>query len=146
MNGDVTGGTCTGPAYAVDGGGQVTATVPAGGALALHTGARVSGGSSACPGVTTTFEENATTVWGENVFVVGDAPALGNWDPAQAVALSSAGYPVWRGSATLPAGVTVQYKYLKKNGSQVVWESDPNRMRTTPGSAPCAATWADSWR
>jgi alpha-amylase len=96
--------------------------------------------------VTTTFEENATTVWGENVFVVGNTPALGDWDPARAVALSSAAYPVWRGSVTLPPGVPLQYKYLKKNGGQVIWESDPNRARTTPASAPCTATWTDSWR
>jgi alpha-amylase len=62
------------------------------------------------------------------------------------VALSSAAYPVWRGSVTLPPGVPLQYKYLKKNGGQVIWESDPNRARTTPASAPCTATWTDSWR
>jgi alpha-amylase len=28
----------------------------------------------------------------------------------------------------------------------VVWESDPNRTRTTASSAPCAATWTDTWR
>jgi alpha-amylase len=147
MNGDVSGSGCTGPAYIVDGSGQVTATVPAGGALALHTGARTSGGgSTVCTSVATTVEENATTVWGENVFVVGDTAALGNWDPAHAVALSSAAYPVWRATVTLPASSTVQYKFIKKNGGQVIWESDPNRTRTTPGASPCAATWSDTWR
>jgi alpha-amylase len=147
MNGDLSGSTCTGPAYTVDGNGQVTATVPAGGALALHTGARgTGGGSTSCGGVTTTVEENATTVWGENVFVVGNTAVLGNWNPAQAVALSSAAYPVWRATVALPASTAVQYKYIKKNGSQVIWEGGPNRTRTTPGTAPCSATWSDTWR
>jgi alpha-amylase len=96
--------------------------------------------------VATTFEVNATTVWGQNVFVVGNTAALGNWNPANAVALSSASYPVWRGTVALPAGTSVQYKYVKKTGSQVIWESDPNRTRTTGAAGPCAATWTDSWR
>jgi alpha-amylase len=149
MNGDVDGTSCSGPSYTVNGSGQVTATVPANGALALHTGARTSGGGgggTTCTSVPVTFEVNATTSWGQNVFVTGDTAALGNWNPASAVALSSASYPVWRGTASLPAGTAVQYKYIKKEGSSVVWESDPNRTRTTASTAPCSATWTDSWR
>ena len=62
------------------------------------------------------------------------------------MALSPATYPVWRGTATLPAGTTVRYKFIKKEGSSVIWESDPNRGRTTPSATPCAATWSDTWR
>jgi alpha-amylase len=92
------------------------------------------------------MEVNATTFFGQNVFVVGNVPALGNWDPAAAVALSSAAYPVWRATVSLPGGTAVQYKYIKKYGSEVIWESDPNRTRTTPAAGNCAATWTDSWR
>ena len=153
MNGDPSGTSCTGPAYQVTASGQVTATVPAGGALALHVGARGAGGSTpptppTTPpaGCATTFAVNATTVWGENVFVVGNTAALGNWNPANAVALSSAAYPTWRATVALPAGTAVQYKYLKKNGGQVIWESDPNRTRTTGAAGNCTVTWADTWR
>jgi len=149
-NGDpVTGSggtTCTGPAYAVDASGAVTATVPANGALALHAGARTSGGGTACASVTVTFEATATTYWGQNVFVTGNTAALGNWSPAAAVPLSAATYPVWRGTASVPAGTAIQYKYIKKDGGTVVWESDPNRTRTTPATTPCTATWQDTWR
>ncbi|GAB1640273.1 carbohydrate-binding module family 20 domain-containing protein [Krasilnikovia sp. MM14-A1259] len=141
MSGDFASGSCTGTTYQVNGSGQVTATVPANGALALHVDART-GGPAFC---TTTFAVNATTSWGQNVFVTGDTAALGNWDPARAVPLSSAAYPVWRGAVQLPTGTAVPYKYIKKDGTQVVWESDPNRTRTT-GSAPCSATWSDTWR
>jgi alpha-amylase len=151
MNGDFAGGSCTGPSYTVDGSGQVTASVPAGGALALHINARGGSGgggstSSACTSVATSVAATVTTTFGQNVFIVGNTAALGNWNPASAVPLSSASYPVWTGTVSLPAATSVQYKYIKKNGDQVVWESDPNRTRSTPSSSPCTATWADSWR
>jgi alpha-amylase len=146
MAGDFSSGSCSGPSYQVNGSGQVTATVAAGAALALHVNARGTGTSQPPAGCSITVEVNATTIFGENVFVVGNTAALGNWDPAAAVALSSAAYPVWRGTVALPGGTAVQYKFIKKNGSQVIWESDPNRTRTTPSASPCAATWTDSWR
>ncbi|HEU5110504.1 MAG TPA: carbohydrate-binding module family 20 domain-containing protein [Micromonosporaceae bacterium] len=145
MSGDFADGSCAGAAYTVDSGGRVTATVPANGALALHVNARVTNGGG-CATAQVSLAEEATTVWGENVFVVGDHPALGNWNPANAVPLSSATYPVWRATLTLPGGTTVRYKYIKKNGSQVIWESDPNRSRGTPSATPCSATWNDTWR
>jgi alpha-amylase len=147
MSGDVTNGTCGGAAYTVNGSGQVSLNVPANGVVALHVGARGTGGTGgSCTSSTISFAENATTTWGQNVFVVGDTAALGNWDPANAVALSSASYPVWTGSAALPAGTSVQYKYIKKQDSTITWESDPNRTRTTPSASPCTATWSDTWR
>ncbi|MDF2254831.1 glycoside hydrolase family 15 protein [Streptantibioticus ferralitis] len=95
--------------------------------------------------VSVTFDENATTYWGQNVFVVGSVPALGSWDPAKSVPLSSASYPVWSGTVSLPAQTTVQYKYLKKNpDGSVTWESDPNRSYTTGASG--SVTLNDSWR
>jgi alpha-amylase len=151
MAGDAVGGSCTGPAYQVDASSRVTATVPPGGALALHAAARTAPAGPTpsgptCTSVSATFEVDATTAWGQNVFVVGDTAALGGWDPARAVALSSAAYPRWRATVGLPAGATVRYKYLKKNGTQVSWESDPDRTRTTPGAGTCSTTWTDTWR
>jgi alpha-amylase len=127
-------------ALAVDAGGQLTATVPANGVLAVY---QRSGSTTTC---SISFEENATTTWGQNVFVTGNTAALGNWDPANAVPLSSAAYPVWKATVSLPAGTSIQYKYVKKEGSTVIWESDPNRTRSTPTVSPCSATWSDSWR
>jgi glucoamylase len=95
--------------------------------------------------VSTTFNENATTYYGQNVFVVGSIPALGSWNTSQSVALSSAGYPVWSAAVSLPANTTFQYKYIKKNpDGSITWESDPNRSYTTPASG--SVTLNDSWR
>ncbi|MFI7599941.1 carbohydrate-binding module family 20 domain-containing protein [Actinoplanes sp. NPDC049681] len=147
MAGDATGGSCSGPAYAVNAAGQVTATVAANSALALHINARGTGTQPAgCPAASVSFAANVTTTWGQNVYVTGNTAALGNWNPASAVPLSSASYPVWTATVSLPGATSVQYKYIKKEGSAVIWESDPDRTRTTPSSSPCSATWSDSWR
>lgn len=133
--------TCSGQTITVNSAGQFTATVPAMGALAIHTGARL----SVAPTAAITFRVNATTVWGQNVFVVGNTPALGSWNTNQAVALSSASYPVWSGTVNLPANTTVEYKYIKKDGNgNVIWESGSNRVYTTPASG--SATLNDTWR
>ena len=150
MAGDLSGSACTGPAYTVNGSGQVTATVAANAALALHVNARTTGTATPPPGgcttAATTFAATVSTTFGQNVFVTGNTAALGNWNPANAVALSSATYPVWRATVSLPGNTAVQYKYIKKEGSAVVWESDPNRTRTTAAASPCTATWTDTWR
>jgi alpha-amylase len=145
MNGDPSENSCTGPCYPVDGSGRVNATVPANGALGLHVDARASCGSE-CTEVSTSIAVTAYTYWGQNVFFVGNVPALGNWSPAGAVALSPSKYPVWTGTAALPPDTTIEYKYIKKDGGTVIWESDPNRVRTTPPEGTCAASWTDTWR
>ncbi|MGH3646175.1 MAG: carbohydrate-binding module family 20 domain-containing protein [Micromonosporaceae bacterium] len=139
-NGDVSGTSCTQNTYQVDSNGQFTATIPANAMLALHVDARVTG----CGSVSVNFAVEAYTVWGENVYVVGNRPELGNWSPDNAVPLSAASYPIWRGAVNLPKDTTFEYKYLKKNGSQVIWETGGNRVRNT-GSA-CSATYNDVFR
>lgn len=144
-NGDVNGTTCTGTTYTVDASGKFTATVPAGAMLALHVGAQVAGGGGGCTAVAATFAVDAQTVWGENIFVVGNRPELGNWNTGNGVALSAATYPIWRGTVVLPHDVTFEYKYIKKNESgYVIWESGTNRVRSTNGS--CTVTFHDVWR
>jgi alpha-amylase len=51
---------------------------------------------------------------------------------------------VWRGTVNLPANTNVEYKYVKKNGSSVVWETGANRVFNT-GTA-CTLTLTDTWR
>lgn len=134
--GDVIGGA----AVTVTGAGTATVTVPAKGAVAIHVG-----GPAPAPAVAVGFNVEATTYWGQNVYVVGSVPALGNWDPANAVPLSAATYPIWRASVHLPAATTFEYKYIKKNpDGTVTWESDPNRRYTTPASGAVALN--DTWR
>ena len=87
---------------------------------------------------------NANTTVGQNLYVVGNQTVIGNWTPASGYALviqgSGANVP-WTGTVTLPVSTTVQYKYVKWNGSAAVWESNQstpsgNREMTTPASCP----------
>ncbi len=94
--------------------------------------------------VPVTFNANATTSWGQNVFVVGSIPSLGSWNANNAIALSAATYPIWSGTATLPSNTYFEYKYVKKNpDGTVTWESGTNRSYTTSVSA---ITLNDTWR
>lgn len=125
--------------------GQLTVTVPAYGALAIHVGAL--SGSTPPPAEQgdVSFAVNATTVWGQNVYVVGNLPQLGSWNPASGVALASASYPVWTGTVDLPAGTTFEYKYVKRDGSgNVTWESGANRVATVGANG--SLTLSDTWR
>ncbi|MFF7183018.1 carbohydrate-binding module family 20 domain-containing protein [Streptomyces sp. NPDC008121] len=92
------------------------------------------------------FSVEAQTQWGDTVFVVGDAPDLGAWDPSKAVPLDPAQYPVWSASVSLPARQPVDFKYLIKspNGS-VRWEEGENRKLTPPREG-VAFTTHDAFR
>ncbi|WP_329616716.1 alpha-amylase family glycosyl hydrolase [Streptomyces brevispora] len=149
------GGYCdiqSGNGVTVNGSGQFTATLGANTALALQTGARTcSGGGTGPtdPGTGTsgaTFGVNATTQLGQNIYVTGNQSALGNWNPAAALKLDPATYPVWKLDVSLPAGTSFEYKYIRKDASgNVTWESGANRTATVPSSGRAALT-GDVWR
>lgn len=162
ISGGPTASGCSGTLVTVASDGQASFTVPATGSVALHVGAKAGGGATPTPTTSPTtsptpspsptsstagisFGVQASTQWGQNLFVVGDRAELGSWDPARAVALSSATYPVWRSAVTLPAGATVAYKYVRKDAAgNVTWESGANRVTTVPASG--VLTLTDTWR
>ncbi len=77
------------------------------------------------------------------IAISGDCEALGNWNPAKAIRMSDAEFPLWKAnvpSCGISAGT--QYKFLiidKATGNVVVWEGGGNR---TVGITPdaCGAT------
>jgi alpha-amylase len=145
IHGTVTGGTCSGGTVTVDGSGNATVDVPSMSAVAIDANSLVSGGGSTPPAskVGVDFKVNATTYFGQNVYVTGSIPELGNWDPNSAIPLSSATYPVWDATVQLPANTAVQYKYIEKNpDGSVTWESGANNSLTTGSSA---MTQNDTW-
>ncbi|MET7647311.1 carbohydrate-binding module family 20 domain-containing protein [Streptomyces sp. NPDC005426] len=144
----------SGKGVTVNGSGQFTATLGADTALALQTGARTCAGGGtptdpADPGTGTSgasFGVNATTQLGQNIYVTGNQPALGNWNTGSALKLDPAAYPVWKLDVSLPAGTSFEYKYLRKDASgNVTWESGANRTATVPASGKVTLT-ADVWR
>ncbi|KAL4081245.1 glycoside hydrolase family 15 protein [Scleroderma citrinum] len=94
--------------------------------------------------VSVQFNVRATTVPGENIYLTGSVPELKNWDPSTAILMSSADYPIWSTTVKLPADHPIEYKYIRKDGSSVTWESDPNNAFTTVASG--SQTLDDTWR
>lgn len=91
--------------------------------------------------------QNATTSLGEQVYLTGNVSELGNWTPAQAIGpmynqvLYS--YPTWYFDVSVPAGTPLEFKFLKKKGSTVTWETGDNHTFTTPtsGTATVTVNW-----
>lgn len=68
---------------------------------------------------------------GQDLYVTGNTPALGNWDPAKAIPMS------WQDDQTWTLDVAVkgmklydrfEYKYLVKEGANVRWEDGANHI------------------
>ena len=143
IHGDFANGACSGPTVVVDGAGNATITVATMDAVALHGGAKLATPPAAT--VAVTFNENASTVYGQNIYVVGNVAALGSWNAANAVLLSSAGYPIWSKTINLPANTAIAYKYIKRDGAgNVIWESGADRTFTTPANG--STTRNDTWK
>lgn len=140
----------SGNGVSVNGSGQFTATLGANTAVALQVGARTcSGGGTTDPGAGASgasFGVNATTQLGQNIYVVGNQSALGNWNTGSALKLDSATYPVWKLDVSMPAGTSFEYKYIRKDASgAVTWESGANRTAAVPSSGKVSLT-SDVWR
>ena len=82
---------------------------------------------------------NATTSYGQNVYIVGNCLELGNWNTDNAIGPffnateSIASYPNWFFDVSVPEGTTLEFKFIKKDSSgNVIWESGSNHIYTTP--------------
>lgn len=108
-------------------------------------------GCAPATSVAVSFNERKVTSLGQTVKIVGNIPALGNWDTSKAVALGASGYtsnnPVWSVSITFAAGQSMQYKYIVVNtDGSVTWEADPNHSYTAPTGCATQTTKSDSWQ
>jgi 4-alpha-glucanotransferase len=75
---------------------------------------------------------------GYSLYVTGNIPALGLWNPEKALPLHDSGYPDWQVDFhARPLEIPFQYKYIiadfEKKG--VTWESGDNRRLTDYGSS-----------
>ncbi|MFT4925014.1 MAG: 1,4-alpha-glucan branching enzyme [Phenylobacterium sp.] len=87
--------------------------------------------------------QNGWTQWGQNVYVVGNIAALGNWDSNNAVKLAATGYPTWTGNLTgLPANTTIEWKCIKRDVGAVVWQSGGNNSVTTSAGGSVSSVGA----
>ncbi|MGQ9866477.1 MAG: DUF1796 family putative cysteine peptidase [Pseudanabaenaceae cyanobacterium] len=85
------------------------------------------------------FQVSAQTEMGEQIGLCGAGEALGNWNPARCVRLTTQAdrYPLWSGEVAVgePAAADLVYKYLRlKPDGRVIWEnlSDNRRIPWEP--------------
>ena len=76
---------------------------------------------------------NGETSWGQNVYVVGSIPELGNWDTDKARILNPENYPDWGSSLPdLPTDTYFEWKCIKRDGAgNVEWQPGDNNEFTT---------------
>ena len=73
---------------------------------------------------------------GGPVYIAGNHPSLGDWDPSRAMAMqlqtgSANGGTSWSAVLDLEPGRTVEYKFVKRtDGGGVQWENGWNRTYT----------------
>ena len=95
------------------------------------------------------FHVQAETNYGENIYIVGNIPELGNWDPDNCTeALLNPNYPEWFLPVSVPAGTQIEFKFIKKDSTgAITWESGENRVIAfSPDSADSVDTELYYWR
>jgi len=106
-------------------------------------------GTTTCT-VLVLFEVNATTYYGENVYVVGNVTDLGEWSIDNSMPLNPSNYsserPLWYASVYLPAGQQVSYSYAREEncGQPHIYET-VNRTLTVPPCGGSSVSIDDAW-
>ena len=90
--------------------------------------------------VTFTVYNAAPTNPGDNIYLTGNTVELGNWatTPATAVGAmltNASTYPNWWLTVSVPAGKTIQYKFIRiRADGSVTWENGGNHSYAVPTS------------
>ena len=88
--------------------------------------------------ITFTVNNATPTSVGDYIFLTGNTVELGNWSTTwdgAAGPLLTPNYPNWFNVVSVPAGQTIQFKFIKiaANGA-VTWEAGANHQYTVPSS------------
>jgi len=113
-------------------------------------------GAPSIPGgctILVTFNVNASTYFGENIYLTGNIVDLGNESPNDALPGSAIAYsaerPLWTFTVELPANSTVAYNYLRKESDGSYLYETLNRTVDVPvcvnGGAGQNVTLEDAW-
>jgi hypothetical protein len=96
--------------------------------------------------VPVTFQVNNAqpTQTGDNIYLTGNVPELGNWSTNKSVAIGrllTPNYPNWFGMASVPASTNLQFKFIDIQASgSVIWENGSNHTYTSPPSGDGSVT------
>ncbi|PBP17413.1 putative Glucoamylase P [Diplocarpon rosae] len=112
--------------------------------------------AAGAPNVTTScqinivFNVNASTYFGENLYISGSSADLGAWNIDNSIPMGAGGYtdqrPLWSVSTYLEAGTTVGFKYVRQEncGQPYVYES-LNRTFIVPECGGDKVITDDAW-
>lgn len=135
---------------------SLPSTCSPGSTKGVYAPATAAGAPNVTVGCTSTvlFAVNASTYYGENVYLVGNTSDLGNWDVENALPLVSSNYtserPLWFLPASLTAGTAVGYKYARQEDCGQPWILESvNRTVQVPacveGDDSVRASTDDAW-
>ncbi|KAI1849333.1 hypothetical protein JX266_004828 [Neoarthrinium moseri] len=106
-------------------------TLPAQCAASSAKGSYVPAFAAGAPNVTASctsyvqFAVNASTYFGENIYLVGNTTDLGSWDVNNAQPLLASNYtserPLWYAAIALTAGETIDYGYARQEDCDQPW-------------------------
>ncbi|KAH6676308.1 1, 4-alpha-D-glucan glucohydrolase [Halenospora varia] len=137
-------------------GTRQAAPAPASCAASSTPGKYVPATAAGAPNVTSScqvnvvFNVNASTYYGENIYIIGSTDDLGAWNEANSLPLSAGGYtadrPLWSTSAYLNAGETASYKYARQENCNQPWVYESqNRTLVVPACGSAAITVEEAW-
>jgi hypothetical protein len=123
--------------------GSYNVQLKSGGGVAANTIAFAVLAGKLIPVTFTVTNANPTNT-GDYIFVTGNTVELGNWGTTFQTAIGpmlAPNYPNWFLNVALPAGQTVQFKFIdiQANGN-VVWEAGANHSFTVPTSGTGSQT------
>ncbi|CAN1150736.1 Pentatricopeptide repeat-containing protein At2g29760, chloroplastic [Linum perenne] len=75
------------------------------------------------------FQLHKDCMYGEQFLLVGNHPAIGSWDPMNAIALSWSEGNMWSVEMDLPVDTTMQYKFiLRGSDGEQIWQPGSDRI------------------
>lgn len=92
------------------------------------------------------FDCFCQTVWGQDLYLIGDVPELGQWNLKDAVPLKCVNLNRWCATVDVSRCEPVCYKYVLYNGESFVTEIGPSRVspQMLKNNAICCCI--DSWQ
>lgn len=98
--------------------------------------------------MTIRFSIHFNTKWGEELFITGSSPELGNNEIAKAFKLSYTGNSIWQGSIKTSSlhDRIISYKYFVKNADGSIYYEAGQGRKLAPSSATKEITALDQWQ
>jgi hypothetical protein len=117
----------------------------------LSTKVSAPAGPSATGACSVTFEEKVKTEVGQTIKIAGSVSELGSWDTGAAPELSASSYtddnPLWSSTISLAAGTSIEYKFIKVDGSgTVTYDSGDNKAYTVPQGCEGGVKVSSEWQ